>query len=331
MRRRKFLGAVFLGVLGAASVRPSVAPAQPSTAVRRIGFLGNSTPELEANLIGPFRQELHALGYEEGRNIQIEYRWAKGDYSRFPQLIAELLAANVEVLVTAGTPATLAVKRATSTLPLVMIAVGDPVGTGVVPSLAHPGGNITGLSSISPDLEGKRLELLQEILPNLSHVALLRNPANPFHVTSMKQALPAARKLGIKLLVLDVTKTEDLKAAFGQILKEQPNAILVLADRVFLHNRSSLMEFATKNRLPTMNPYRELVQAGGLVSYGPSYEDMHKRAADFVDKILKGTKPGDLPVEQPTKFILRINLKTAKVLGLNIPSRLLALADEVIE
>jgi putative tryptophan/tyrosine transport system substrate-binding protein len=201
----------------------------------------------------------------------------------------------------------------------------------VVPSLARPGGNITGLSSTSPDLEGKRLELLREILPNLSYVGILLNPSNPFHVTSMKQARPAAQSMGIKLLVLDVVKTEDLDAAFDQILKERPGALLVLADRVFLHNRSSLMEFTMKYRLPTMNPYRELVQAGGLMSYGPSYEDMHKRAADYVDKILKGEKAGDLPVEQPTKFILRINLKTAKVLDLNIPPRLLALADETIE
>ncbi len=326
MRRRQFLGA-----LGAAAVWPLLARAQALKVIRRSGFLGNSTPELEANLIGPFRRELHALGYEEGRNIQIEYRWANGNYSRFPQLTGELLAAGVELIVTAGTPATLAVKRATSTVPLVMIAVGDPVGTGVVPSLARPGGNITGLSSISPDLEGKRLELLRELLPNLSHVGLLRNPANPFHVTSMEQARPAAQNLGIKLLVLDVAKTEDLDAAFGQILKERPDALLLLADRVFLHNRGSLMEFATKHRLPTMNPYRELVQAGGLMSYGPSYEDMHKRAADYVDRILKGAKPGDLPVEQPTKFILRINLKTAKSLGIAVPDKLLALADEVLE
>jgi putative ABC transport system substrate-binding protein len=326
MRRRQFLG-----VLSATVGWPLLARAQYSTLLRRIGFLGNSTAELEANLIGPFRKELQALGYEEGQNIQIEYRWANGDYSRFPQLVAELLAAKVDVIVTAGTPATLAVKRATSTVPLVMIAVGDPVGTGVVPSLARPGGNVTGLSSTSPDLEGKRLELLSEIVPRLAHVGLLRNPDNPFHVTSMKEAGPAAQKLGIKLLVVDVKKTEDLDTAFDLILRERAEALLVLADRVFLHNRIAIMDFATKYRLPTMNPYRELVQAGGLISYGPSYEDMHKRAADYVDKILKGAKAGELPVEQPTKVVLRANVKTAKVLGLTIPAQLLALADEVIE
>jgi putative ABC transport system substrate-binding protein len=293
--------------------------------------MGNSTAVLEANLVEPFRAELRARGYEEGRNIEIEYRWAEGRYERFPELVAELLASNVELIVTAGTPATLAVKRATTSVPLVMIAVGDPVGNRIVQSLARPGGNITGLSSIAPELEGKRLELLKEIAPKLSHVALLRNPANPFHVTSMKQATAAAEKLRIKLLVLDVTRTDELDAAFGEILKQQPDAMLILADRVFLHNRQRLMEFATKHRLPTMNPYRELVEAGGLISYGPSYEYMHRRAADYVDKILKGSKPGDLPVELPTKFDLRVNLTTAKAIGVKISESFLVRADQVIE
>jgi putative ABC transport system substrate-binding protein len=293
--------------------------------------MGNSTAVLEANLVEPFRAELRAHGYEEGRSIEIEYRWAEGQYERFPKLVAEILASNVELIVTAGTPATLAVKRATTSVPLVMIAVGDPVGNGIVQSLARPGGNITGLSSIAPELEGKRLELLKEIVPKLSHAAFLRNPANPFHVTSMKQASAAAEKLRIKLLVLDVTKTDELDAAFGEILKQQPDAMLILADRVFLHNRQRLMEFATKHRLPTMNPYRELVESGGLISYGPSYEHMHRRAADYVDKILKGSKPGDLPVELPTKFDLRVNLKAAKAIGVKISESFLVRADQVIE
>ena len=293
--------------------------------------MGNSTAELEANLIAPFHAELRARGYEEGRNIDIEYRWAEGQYERFPKLVAELLAAKVELIVTAGTPATLAVKHATTSVPLVMIAVGDPVGNGIVQSLARPGGNITGLSSIAPELEGKRLELLREIVPGLSHVALFRNPTNPFHVTSMKQANPAAEKLRIKLLILDVIKTDELDAVFGEILKQRAEAMLILADRVFLHNRHQLMEFATKHRLPTMNPYRELVEAGGLISYGPSYEDMHRRAADYVDRILKGAKPGDLPVELPTKFDLRVNLKAAKAIGVKIPRSFLVQADQVIE
>lgn len=328
MRRREFLSLIGGAALSPLAGAPA-AHAQPK--MRRIGFMGNSTAALEANLIGPFRDELRARGYEEGRNIQIEYRWADGNYSRFPQLVAELLAARVEIIVTAGTPATLAVKRATSTVPLVMIAVGDPVGNNIVPSLARPGGNITGLSSISPDLEGKRLELLREIVPSLSHVAFFLNPANPFHITSMKNARPAAEKLRIKLLVLEVKRTEDLEAAFSSILKDRPEALLILADRVFLHNRKPMMDFAAKHRLPTMLPYRELVEAGGLMSYGPSYEDMHKRAADYVDKILKGAKPGDLPVELPAKFDLRINLKAAKAIGVKISESFLLRADQVIE
>jgi putative ABC transport system substrate-binding protein len=326
MKRRDFLY-----VLGAAAVTPVAAQAQQAAKIRRIGFLGNSTAALEANLVGPFRNELRVLGYEEGRNIHIEYRWADGNYSRFPSLVAELLAANVEVIVTAGTPATLAVKRATSTVPLVMVAVGDPIGVGIVQSLARPGGNITGLSSIAPELEGKRLELLREIVPTLSHVAVFWNPANAFHISSMTQVRVAAEKLQLKLLNLAVSKTEDLDGAFDAILSAKPQALLILADRVYLHNRKRMMDFATANRLPSVLPYRELVEAGGLMSFGPSYEDMHKRAADFVEKILRGAKPNDLPVELPTKFDLRVNVKAAEAIGVKIPEAFLLRADQVIE
>lgn len=330
MRRRELLYLVACtAVLPFAG--PSAAQAQQATKIPRIGYMGNSNATLEANLVGPFREGLRALGYEEGRNIQIEYRWAEGNYSRFPRLVAELLAAKVGVIVTAGTPAALAVKHATTTVPLVMVAVGDPVGTGIVPSLARPGGNITGLSSIAPDLEGKRLELLREIVPKLVHVAVFWNPANAFHAVSMKQAHSAATTLQIKLLPLAVRKTEDLDGAFSMILKEQPEALLILADRVFLHDRGLMMDFATKNRLPSVNAYHELVEAGGLMSYGPSYEDMHRRAAIYVDKILKGVKPGDLPVEQPSKFILIVNRKAAKAIGVKIPDSFLLRADQVIE
>jgi putative tryptophan/tyrosine transport system substrate-binding protein len=326
MRRREFITLV-----GGAAAWPHIARAQQARRIPRVGFLGNSTAALEANLVVPFREGLRELGYEEGRNIGIEYRWAEGKYERFPALVAELLAVPVDVIVTAGTPATLAVKKATSTVPLVMIAVGDPVGTGIVPSLARPGGNITGLSSIAPDLEGKRLELLREVVPGLSHVALLWNPLNLFHAGSLQQARTAAQALGIKLQTLAVRVPEELDGTFAAIVKERPDALLLLADRVFLHNRVRLMEFATKRRIPNVNAYRELVEAGGLMSYGPSYEDMHRRAAIYVDKILKGANPGDLPVEQPTKFTLMINLKSAKALGLELPPTLVARADEVIE
>jgi putative ABC transport system substrate-binding protein len=327
MRRRQFI--TLLG--GAAATWPLAARAQQPAKIPRIGFLGNSTATMEANLIGPLRDGLRELGYEEGRNVIIEFRWADGKYDQFPALVAELLAAKVDVIITAGTPATLAIKKATSTVPLVYIAVGDPVGTGVVPNLGRPGGNITGLSSIAPDLEGKRLELLREVVPKLSHVAFFLNPANAFHTASMRQARVAAQSLGIKLQPMEVNKSEQLDGAFASIVKEKPDALLILADRVFLHNRKRMMEFAIQQRLPSVNAYRELVEAGGLISYGPSYEDMHRRAAVYVDKILKGTKPADLPIEQPTKFTLLINLKTAKTLGLTVPPTLVARADELIE
>ena len=327
MQRREFIR--LLSVIVAAW--PLAARAQQPAKIPRIGFLGNSTATMEANLIGPLRDGLRELGYEEGRNVIIEFRWADGKYDQFPALVAELLAAKVDVIITAGTPATLAIKKATSTVPLVFIAVGDPVGTGVVPNLGRPGGNITGLSSIAPDLEGKRLELLREVVPKLSHVAFFLNPANAFHTASMRQARVAAQSLGIKLQPMEVNKSEQLDGAFASIVKEKPDALLILADRIFLHNRKRMMEFAIQQRLPSVNAYRELVEAGGLISYGPSYEDMHRRAAVYVDKILKGTKPADLPIEQPTKFTLLINLKTAKTLGLTVPPTLVARADELIE
>ena len=304
--------------------------AQTQARVRRIGFLGNSTPALEENLIDPFREGLRALGYIEGNNVVIEYRWAEGKYERFPALIAELIASKVELIVTAGTPASIAVKKAATNVPLVMIAVGDPVGTGLINTLAHPGGNITGLTSIASDLEGKRLELLREVIPQVSHVAVLWNPASPFQVVSEKELQAAARELGIKVLSLGVKAAEDLDTAFATVLKERPGALLVLADRLFLHNRARIMEFALKNRLPGVHAYVELVEAGGLMSYGPSYPGMHRRAAYYVDRILKGTKPADLPVERPAKFELVINLKAARQIGVAIPPNVLARADRVI-
>ena len=324
MRRREFITLV-----GSAVAWPLGAHAQQK--IPRIGFMGNSTAALETNLVDAFREGLRELGYEEGRNIAIEYRWADGNYDRFPTLAEELIAARVDAIVTAGTPAALAVKRATTTVPLVMVAVGDPIGTGLVSSLARPGGNLTGLSSIAPDLEGKRLQLLREVLPALSHVAMFVNSLNPFHVSSMKQARAAAQAMGIKLQLHDIPKSEDLDDAFAAIRKERPDALLILADRVFLHNRQRMMDFTNEQRLPNINAYKELVEVGGLMSYGPSYEDMHKRAAIYVDKILKGTKPADLPIEQPSKFTFIVNLKAAKALGVTVPSQLLGLADQLIE
>ena len=326
MTRRKLLIALGAGALAA----PLASRAQQQR-VYRVGFLGNSTAALEANLVGPFREGLRDLGYVEGRNIVIEYRWAEGKYERFPELITELVVLNVDVIVTAGTPAALAVKRAMARIPLVMVAVGDPVGTGLVASLARPGGNFTGLTSIAPDLEGKRLELLREVVPKLSHVSVLWNPDNAFHVTAEKEVHAAAQVLNVKVQSVGVRAAPEFDHAFDAITIERPGAFIVLADRVFLHNRARIVDFAARNRLPAVYPYRELVEAGGLVSFGPNYADMHRRAATYVEKILKGAKPADLPIEQPTKFELVINLKTAKALGITIPQSLLLRADEVIQ
>jgi putative ABC transport system substrate-binding protein len=332
--RRAFLiagGAWLTLATAGALMAPLVCFAQQLAKVSRIGFLGNSTAALEANLIGPFREGLRDLGYVEGRNILIEYRWAEGKYERFPALVAELIALKVDVIVTAGTPATLAVKKATTSVPLVMAAVGDPVGAGIVASLARPGGNITGLSAIAPELEGKRLELLREVSPKLSHVAVFWNPVNAFHTSAMKQVRAAAQAMRINVLPLAVGTAEELEGAFAAIVKERPGALFILADRIFLHNRARMMDFAAQHRLPGVYAYRELVEVGGLMSFGPSYAGMHRRAAAYVDKILKGAKPADLPVEQPATFELVINLKTAKALGLTIPQSVLLRATEVIQ
>jgi putative ABC transport system substrate-binding protein len=306
------------------------AEAQQPGKIPRIGFLGNSTAALEENLVEPFRQGLRDLGYVEGKNILVEYRWAEGKYERFPTLIAELVAQKVDIIVTAGTPASLAVKKAAPSIPLVMAAAGDPIGTGLIESLAQPGGNITGLSGMVMDLEAKRLDLLREVIPKLSHVAVFWNPASPLQVNSEKEVQAAARAFKMKVLSLGVQAPEQFDNAFATIRRERPHALLVLPDRLFLHNRARIMEFATKQRLPGVYAYVELVEAGGLMSYGPSYADMHRRAATFVDKILKGRKPSDLPVEQPTKFDFIINLKAANQIGVKIPPNVLARADRVI-
>jgi len=327
MPRRAFMAAIAGGLLAV----PLAAEGQQTGKVYRIGFLGNSTAALEANLVGPFREGLRDLGYVEGRNVLIEYRWAEGKYDRFPALIGELLALKVAVIVTAGTPATLAVKKATTSVPLVMTAVGDPVGTGIVPSLSHPGGNITGLTAISTEMDAKRLELLREVVPSVSYIALLWNAGSPLQVLAEKQVQAAAQVLRMRVLSLGVKTEEEIKSALAVMARERLDALLVLADRLLLHHRVLIMDFATRHRLPGVHAYRELVEAGGLMSFGPSYADMHKRAAYFVDRILKGAKPGDLPVERPRTFELVINLKVAKALGLTIPQSVLLRGTEIIQ
>ena len=327
MDRREFIGTIACGLLAA----PLAAEAQPAGKVYRIGFLGNSTEALEANLVGPFREGLRERGYVEGRDLTIEYRWAEGAYERFPALIAELIALKLDIIVTAGTLAALAVKRTTTTIPLVMVAVGDPIGTGLVKSLARPGGNLTGLVSIGPDLEGKRLELLTQIVPKLSSVAFLANPANPIHLTSEKQASAAAKALRLKVVFFPVRAEGEFDPAFQAIVGQRSGALVMLADRLFLHHRARIVEFTARHRLPAVYAYNELVQVGGLMSLGPSYPEMHRRAAYFVDRILKGARATDLPMEQPSKFELILNLRTARTLGLVISQEVLQRADQVIE
>ena len=318
-------------LISAALAPPSSSEAQSPGKLPRIGFLGNGSAALETNLVGAFRDGLRALGSIEGRTVSVEYRWAEGRYERLPALIAELIAAKVNVIVTAGTPAALAVKKATSAVPLVMVAVGDPVGTGIVTSLSRPGANVTGLTSISTEMDGKRLELLHEVVPTVRHVAVLWNTASPLQVLAEKQTRTAAQALNIKVLSVGVRTIEEIREALPSIPKARADAMLVLADRLFLYHRAMLMEFAMRHRLPGVHAYRELVEVGGLMSFGPNYEDMHRRAAYFVDRILKGTQPANLPVERPPTFELVVNLKTAGAIGVTVPPSVLLRATDVIQ
>jgi putative tryptophan/tyrosine transport system substrate-binding protein len=322
MRRRTFI--TLLG--GAAASWPLVARGQQAERVRRIGVLANEPwPPLDG-----LRQGLRELGYVEGKNIHIEYRFAEGRVERYAAFAVELVGLQVDVIVSQGTPATLSARKATSSIPIVM-SVGDPVGAGVVADLARPGGNVTGLSTQGAEGEGKRLELLKELLPSLSRVAVLSNPANPYCVIAVQQARRGATALRLQLDVLDASEPGELDPALLKMIRSRPDAALVIADAVLAGQRVHIAEFMLARRLPSIYTYREHVVSGGLISYSTSYFDLFRREALFIDKIFKGAKPGDLPVEQPTKFELLINLKTAKVLGITIPPTLLARADEVIE
>ena len=329
--RRTFLtgtGAVVL-------VTPLAAEAQQAAKSARIGYLATNLVAGDARTREAFLQGLHDLGYVEGVNLLIEYRDAAGKSDRFPALAAELVALKVDVIVTSGgTLAALAAKQATTTLPIVFTAAGNPVGEGLVASLARPGGNVTGLSVVSTDTIGKSLELLTQAVPGLSRIALLLKPdAVPDRANKdrLKLADVAARALGVRLQVVEAKGPEDFDRAFSDMTKGRASALAVLATPVFDSNRGRLVDLAAKARLPTVYSYRSYVEAGGLMSYGPDLADSFRRAATYVDKILKGAKPADLPVEQPTKFELVINLKTAKALGLTSPPSLLGRADEVIQ
>jgi putative tryptophan/tyrosine transport system substrate-binding protein len=330
MDRRTFLFVFSLGALSA----PLAADAQPAGKAPRVGYLyagSRSAPGAQGRL-DIFRQGLRDLGYVEGRNVVFEYRDAEGRYDRLPDLAADLARLKVDVIVAVPTAAAVAAKNASETIPIVMIGVGDPVGLGLIASLARPGGNVTGLSySVGMGTFGKELGLLNEAVPKVRRVAILSNPANPVQPLAIRDVKVAARSLGVQLQLLEARGATEFDGAFAAMAKERVGALLAVADSMFLLHGARLADLAARSRLPAAYGYRETVEAGGLMSYGPSLPDLWRRAAGYVDKILKGAKPGDLPVEQPTKFELVINLKTAKALGLTVPPSLLARADEVIE
>src|SRR5712692_2544162 len=309
-----------------------MAEAQQPKKIAKIGYLLASTPAAVAQNIEAFRQGLRELGYVDGKNFVLELRYGEARTERIAEIARELVGLKVDVIVTATDVAIAAVKRETQTIPIVMANSSDPVGTGFVASLARPGGNVTGLSNISPELSGKRLELLREVVPGLSRVAFIWNPDVRGAVLDYNETEGAARSLGLQLQSVEVVRAEDFDRAFSAVTKERAQALIVPAGNpVGFANRGQIASFAQKNRLPSIYAQREYVDAGGLMSYGPSTPDMHRRAATYVDKILKGRKPADLPVEQPMKFELVINLKTAKQIGVTIPQSVLYRADKVIK
>jgi putative ABC transport system substrate-binding protein len=316
-----------LGILAASLA----AEAQPAGKVYRIGVLERTSMALNAANLAAFRHGMRELGYVEGQNLVIEYRYTEGKDDRSADLATELVRLEVDLILTRGTPATLAAKNAAGTIPVVMAASGDPVGTGLVASLGRPGGNVTGLSAFVRDLQAKRVELLRDMLPGIGRVAGLFNMSNPALPLEWKEVELAARSLGIQPQLLDVRTPEDLRHAFDAAITQRADALIVGIDGLTQRNRGTIADLATRHRLPAIYAGREFVDAGGLISYGVSYPDLYYRAARFVDKIFKGTKPADLPVEQPTKFELVINLKTAQALGLTISPSLLFQANEVIK
>ena len=309
----------------------SPAEAQQSKKVARIGLLSPFSPPDAALWHQAFREGLHDLGWIEGKNISIEYRYAEGRADRLPDLAADLVRVKVDIIVASVTPDALAAKNATKTIPIVMVAAGDPVASGLVDSLARPGGNITGLTNISPDLAGKRLELLKETVPKLSRVAVFWNSQGPSSTLAWKESQIPAPALGIQLRSLEVQNFSDLDKAFEETTKVRAGALIITPDPVFVTNLQRIADFAAKNRLPSIFHLREFVEFGGLMTYGPDRPDAFRRAATYVDKILKGAKPAELPVEQPTKFELVINLKTAKQIGVTIPQTVLYRADKIIK
>jgi putative ABC transport system substrate-binding protein len=325
MRRREFITLL----AGAAVEWPCTAVAQSK--IYRLGILETISPIVNAANFDALRKGLRELGYVEGQNLFFEYRSADGRNERFPDLVAELVRLKVDLIVTRSTPAVLAVKAATTAIPVVMAATANPVGDGIVATLARPGGNITGLSSFHTELSNKRLELLREMIPRIARIATLSDPSNPVTPGQQEDVRRAARSLGIETQFLEARNREDLGPAFEVAAREKVEALILQNSAPTQANLQLTVDLAARHRLPVIYASKEFVDAGGLMTYGVNYPDLYRRAATYVDKILKGAKPADLPVEQPTKFEVVINLKTAKALGLAIPDKVLALADEVIE
>jgi putative tryptophan/tyrosine transport system substrate-binding protein len=320
----------FITLLGGAAAWPLAARAQQPAKLSTIGYLGGATPAAEGQRVASFVQPLHELGWNEGRNVKIEYRWAEGRSERLAEIAAEFVRLKVDIIVTYGTPAVVAARQATSVIPIVFAVVADPVGTGLAASLARPGGNVTGLSLQQTDVAGKRLELLREIVPHLRRLAFMGNLGNPALMLELGEVQAAARTLGLEITTPEIRRAEDIAPTFGA-LKGHAEALYVAPDPLLLANRVRFNTLVLTARLPAIYNSREWVEAGGLMSYGPNILDLFRRAAGYVDKILRGAKPGDIPIEQPTKFDLVINLTTAKALGLTVPDKLLVAADEAIE
>ena len=325
MRRRNFIM-----LLGGAAAWPLAAGAQQAGKPPTIGFLGSANPSIENQRVAAFVQRLRELAWIDGRNLAIEYRWAEGRNERYTEAAAEFVRLKVDVIVTVATPPTLAAKQATAVIPIVFAAVNDPVGTGLVASLARPGGNVTGLANQMSDTSGKKIEFLREVVPGLRRLAIMANAGNPGSMLDMSEAQATARRLGLEVTTSEIRRAEDIVPAF-EAFKDRADGLYLCPDALLRTNRIRINILAVGARLPTMHGHQEYVEAGGLMSYGPDLASQFPRTADLVDKILRGTKPGDIPVEQPTKFEFVVNLTTAKALGLEIPPTLLARADEVIE
>jgi putative ABC transport system substrate-binding protein len=330
MRRTEVKGLIAILALGALAA-PLAAAAQPPPSVPRIGLLTGTSISASARMLEAFRQGLRDVGYIEGQNIAIEYRYAEGKLEQLPDLAAELVRLKVDVIVTAGTPAALAAKQATRTISIVMGLAADPVGSGIVASLSQPGGNVTGSSLMAPELAGKRLQLLREVVPGASRVAVLANLTVPYAGLIVRETEAAARVLGVQLQLLEIRAPEEIERAFEAATRGRASALIVVEGPLTQTHQALIAALAAKRRLPAMYGQRDFVEAGGLMSYGANFADLFRRAATFVDKILKGRKPSDLPVEQPTRFELVINMRTAKDLGLTLPQSILIRTDHFIQ